>query len=466
MINKRMKSIIGVSLSNIFTIIVNVAISFLIPIFLTKYDYSQFKIFTFYGMYFPILHFGFIDAILILYAGKTLKDLEQTDLSGKIKTFGILQIGLFILSIVISIFFVSNLNIIIPIILFIFLQNANLLFDTLYRTTKKFSYYTRIKFLNRSILFLLILITVFNSNFQDLSYYIFAYIGVQLLLLIYNLFLSRRLLFSKNNSDTIGTNFIGFFKIGYPIVGAYILNLFIVGLARIFVENYYTKYDYAVYSFSFSIVSLVISVIISFSAVIYPLLFDFSEESRYKIFTLMGTIINIIYSFIVFLAPLIGLVILYVIPSYSDSVIYILLMLPLILYNVQYVIKILNYFYFKKKQKLLIVINGIILMIAISLFFLAIQLNLKLEYFSVISSFTLLLLVIGCEVILKKIYNFSTFKSIVFYIFSFVFSIIYLVPNGEYFGLLFFLLTITIYFSEIKSFIFNLKERKNENSND
>ena len=75
--NKVIKDIFIVALSNIIIALAGVVNGFIIPKVMSVTDYGFYKIFSLYATYITLLHFGFIDGILIMYAGKKKEELDK-----------------------------------------------------------------------------------------------------------------------------------------------------------------------------------------------------------------------------------------------------------------------------------------------------------------------------------------------------------------------------------------------------
>ena len=64
------KNMFFVAFSRGLSLVSNVFIGFLLPKFLSITDYGFYKVFTLYAVYTALLHFGFVDGILLKLSGK------------------------------------------------------------------------------------------------------------------------------------------------------------------------------------------------------------------------------------------------------------------------------------------------------------------------------------------------------------------------------------------------------------
>ena len=65
-----------VAFSRMVSLTASVLTGFLLPKILSVSDYGFYKVFTLYAVYTALLHFGFVDGILLKIAGKDYKELE------------------------------------------------------------------------------------------------------------------------------------------------------------------------------------------------------------------------------------------------------------------------------------------------------------------------------------------------------------------------------------------------------
>ena len=61
-----------VGFSNIVVLIGGIVTGFLVPLVLGVNEYGYFKIYTLYLTYTSLLHFGFVDGLLLINAGKNM----------------------------------------------------------------------------------------------------------------------------------------------------------------------------------------------------------------------------------------------------------------------------------------------------------------------------------------------------------------------------------------------------------
>ena len=71
------KNLIRVAFSRMISLLASIAVGLLLPKIFSITDYGYFKVFTLYSVYTALLHFGFVDGILLKLAGQNYLDLDR-----------------------------------------------------------------------------------------------------------------------------------------------------------------------------------------------------------------------------------------------------------------------------------------------------------------------------------------------------------------------------------------------------
>lgn len=74
------KNLFLVAFSRGASLVSSVFAGFLIPKFFSVSDYGFYKVFTLYAVYTALLHFGFVDGILLKLSGKSYNELDFSEM--------------------------------------------------------------------------------------------------------------------------------------------------------------------------------------------------------------------------------------------------------------------------------------------------------------------------------------------------------------------------------------------------
>lgn len=283
---KLIKNTLNLIFSNTIVLLINIMSAFITPAILGTNGFGYYKMFMLYIGYVPLLHFGFIDGILISNAGKSMSEINNS----KFRTYSLfIVIFEFIISSIMlsSIFFIRVNNINKEIIFFIavysFLLNIVNYFQLFSKAIMRFSELaasTRFQ----SYLYLAFLIIGFIlysfTDFQvNVTYYMFYYCLTQMILLAFYLFRYKNIVFGKRIHFKIEKyNICQLFKSGFMIVLSYQITLLMINADNQFISISFNISDYSEYAFAFSLASLLITVFSSISSVVLPYMKQMGKE--------------------------------------------------------------------------------------------------------------------------------------------------------------------------------------------
>ncbi len=285
------RDLLRVFSSNFINLIVGIITGFIVPAFLSLDQYAYLKTFTLYVGYVGILHFGFIDGIHIKYGGKHEEEIKKKELKGEHKFLIIFQ---FVITLITGILgLIINDMILIAFSFSILPINMQTYFKFLYQALGQFNIYSRIVVLTP---FLVLIVNLFNililkiNNFWPFVLgYIIVYYLVFMGLEIY--FLNK---FKNYSSQTNYTEVKEHFKIGSIIMLANLSTMFFYSIDRWFVKFTLSVEDFAFYSFSISMMTVINVLVNSVTMTLYPYLArnrdnKFLNELK-KYFLIIGTL--------------------------------------------------------------------------------------------------------------------------------------------------------------------------------
>ena len=342
MSNKKsaLKNIIHVAFSRGVSLLSGVAVGLLIPKILSVEGYGYFKIYTLYITYTALLHFGFVDGILLRLAGKDYEKLDKSKVRTYTVFFVSFQIAIGAAMAISSIFLQDSDYSFILLMLGInmIIINITSYYQFVSQATQRFAEYSARNFMVAvlKIAFVLVLLVAQMTNFFDVSYKIYV-IGLNFIdgfLLLWYIFTYRditfgqRTLLSESKKDIISI-----FKQGIILTAAYQVSHLVLSLDRQFVSILYSTEEYAIYSFAYNIVTLISTMISSLSVVLLPMLKKATEEfvkNNYK--NVMAVVSILVGISIACYFPL-DAFIKWFLPYYEYSTVYIRIVLPSLMYS-------------------------------------------------------------------------------------------------------------------------------------
>jgi O-antigen/teichoic acid export membrane protein len=354
--------------------------TFIIPKYLSMESYGYWQLFRLYANYVGILHFGFIDGILVRWAGK-----ELTQIGKEIK-------------IALRFLFLEQLVVIVPLCLvsyflfrpptqwiglmlltYTFISNLMTFFMFTSQAIRKFKMLTLVT-AGRGLWFLLLIILLFVSGYFDYYYVIFAFIFTFLIALaVFALWFHKYL---WDEISTIGS-LLAYGKrninIGiFVMLGNLILILFLT-VDRLMVSFFFSIEQFAIYGFALTVIMVVYTLVQAISQVFFPYLSASRPEGRARTYQLgRFAIVLACAAILVIYFPLVKLIEFYL-PHYVASLPILQILICTVIFSSMVQIIHINYYKAYGRQRQYFLWGIIALALSIILIFLAIKIVGTLE---------------------------------------------------------------------------------------
>lgn len=468
--NKFTRNVAMVAFSNILTILSGVLAGFVLPKIMGVTDYGYYKIFTLYISYVGLFHFGFIDGIYLLYAGKNYDNLDKNKFKFFTKFLFIFQSILLVLITGTALFFIKSYYGFIFIFVGINLIVLNL--TSYYQYVSQITYrFKQLAIRNTissiltivSILILLLLYKFYNLTYIQYQIYVIVYSCINLFLLVWYIYSYRDITFSRINKVAIDKKeILMLFKLGIPLLLSNLVGTLILTIDRQFVSILFDTDTYSIYAFAYNMLNLVTTAISAISTVLYPSLKVKTENELKDNYSKLNGIILIIVSICMLAYFPLVLIVNWMLPEYKYSLPIFQVIFPSLLFNTSITVVMSNYY------KSLNLINNYFIksIVALLLAFIA---NL-IAYFtfktsisiSVASVIVSIIWYFMMEMTIIKRWRISFIKNTLFSFFILIFFYVstYFIANIYLSGFLYLLsLIVFITIFERKNFI-NLVKRK------
>lgn len=465
------KNIAIVLISNIVSMAAGILIGFIIPKIMGVSEYGYYKTFTLYSSYIGILHFGFIDGIYLKFAGKKYEELDKEKFRMYFKfLFGMeLIASLIVLGISFALFNTAYFWVIFFVSLNILATNVTTYYEFISQITMKFKRTTARNIIRCSLnivsVLTLFLLWRFNETVIYNYYYVIITLSVNFLLAIWYVFTYRDISFGRSakirdNKDEITY----FFKVGIPLLLSNLVGQIIFIVDQQFVNIAFDNNTYSVYAFAYNMINLITVATSAISVVLYPTLKTMNEDTIKNNYAKINSYLLMFVAFCLIVYYPLALIVNHFLPKYDEALPTFLVILPgvmisssigVIKYNVYKTFnKIMNYFI-----KSIIVLA--IAIIADLVVYFVFQNTISI---SMVSIGVLLLWYILVELYFVRKYHVPWIRNIVYLVLVIGgFYGISFIPNiylamGVYF-LAFIVLTLIIYFNEVKTLFLKLKNR-------
>ncbi|MDU2693131.1 MAG: hypothetical protein E7C39_03250, partial [Intestinibacter bartlettii] len=375
--------------ANILTMLISIIMTLILPKFLGVTDYSYYQLYIFFISYVGFFHFGWIDGIYLKIGGMEYNDLEKSNYVTQFWMLNVLEIIIAAIISIFALFTIKNIDksfvlistsvcgvitILRTYLLFI-LQSTNRI--------KEYAKYTRV---DRFIYFALVIVFLF-LGFKN--YKIILYIDVfsKLVALVLCANKMKDIVFGKLNiSKNTLLEIFENISIGIKLMLANIASTLIIGVVRFGIQKNWDIETFGKISLTLNISNLLMTFINAVAVIMFPLLRREEESNLPKIYVILrNTLMIFLYMMLIFYYPL-KLILSTWLPQYADSLRYMALLFPICIYESKMSMLINTYLKSFRKEKSMLIINTISLILSLILTILSVFIlnNLTLAILSIV----------------------------------------------------------------------------------
>ncbi len=282
------KDLFMVAFSNFIILISSIITGFVVPKILGVVGYGYYKIFTLYLSYSALMHLGYVDGVLLTFAGKEYNELSQEKFRMYTKFFFFFQCVVSVLIVFIAMVLLKDRYKLIFLFLGIdiFAINMTAYYQYISQSTMRFDELSIRKVMFATFEIMLVLAIVwFNfvnkRKFIDVNIYVGGLVFIDVVLMIWYVFTYRKLSIGECDSfSNCKDDIKSFFKEGIILTIAYQAASIVFSLDSQFVSVFYDATTFAVYSFAYSLISMVTTVISAVAFVLLPRLRKINDKEK------------------------------------------------------------------------------------------------------------------------------------------------------------------------------------------
>jgi O-antigen/teichoic acid export membrane protein len=336
MSKKTLSDFLKIVLSNIIVLASSIITALVIPKLMGTTNYGYYKTYTLYMSYTALLHFGFVDGILLKHAGQEYDQLDRKPFRLNSKFYIVFQ-GL--VALVIATFAILGFKgiysfIALAIAVDTFSTNVTSYFQFVSQATMRFDELSKRKILYASCKLVAtgIIVFIYYCGFikqVPAQMYIFAIVAINAGLMIWYTHTYRDIVVGESNSFSQNKSILrSYFSTGIALTLSFQVSNLILSIDQQFVSSLFDKATYGVYAFAYSILNMATTIIGAISTVLLPNLKRRGVDTIQKDLPLgISGIFIIVFAGHVFYYLLIGFVSI-VLPDYLPSLVYLRIILP------------------------------------------------------------------------------------------------------------------------------------------
>lgn len=348
--------------------------SLIIPKYLSIEDFGLWQLFLLGSTYVGILNFGFLDGILIRWAGKELQDIkDEIPLAFRSLLFELIFVAGF-LSAIINFFASPFREIALAVMAYAIIFTLFAFFALMAQAIKKFRLVTLANIGKGGLFLFFVFILLIRG---DISYYplILANIITFFILLTLLILHFRDVLFHREISKISPLRYVrDNMAVGIYILLGNFIALILMTIDRLAVGSLFSVTQFAVYAFAMTMCSLATTFLQAVAQVFFPYLAGSDIEIRTKAYHLLRPALVIFWAGVLAAYFPFSAWIRYYFPHYVDSLPLMAILLCMIGFSSQIQILHVNFFKTYRRQRLYFILTGVSLVCAVALYLLAARL--------------------------------------------------------------------------------------------
>ena len=384
--NKSLMHVVSLIGSSIISIVLNLIIGFIIPKYISYSDYSSYKIFTFYIGFIPILHLGIIDGVLLKYSKFSIDEILKVNFKKLINQLYVFQLLFSIVFLLVSITMLNMSFQYIAVILAIPFVNIFGLYSKLLIIYNKFKIIALVNIVQKIITVIAIGV-MYILGISNYSLLVIAFFVAYIIQIGVSRIACKELF---ENSKTEDIRLLDSIKVGFPIIISYFISTLILGLDRMFIERMSIEYDYAMYSFAYSMITIVLTIFNSINSISFSYIMRIGSERRDRIYNIFGNTINFLMITLSLGLVLIIPLVKFIIPNYFDSIQYFYFLYPIVFLRIDYSLRLWPYMNALNMGRQILLINIGILIISFILNYCVLYFKLPIIYYALMTVVSLL----------------------------------------------------------------------------
>lgn len=357
-------------IANVVALLSSFLIVLVVPKIIGVEEYGYWQLYLFYTMYVGFMHLGWNDGIYLRYGGRKYEDLDE-------KLFFSQFYSLLILQLFFSVVILGSANLLVEdndkvfiismtAIVMVIMNVKNMpLF--IFQATNRIKEYAIITMSSKilSILFITILLVCGVRGFQLL---IISDAIAKLISLFISLYLCKNIIINKiSNFKIYVSEIFENIAVGSKLMFANIASLLIIGSVRFGIERSWNVETFGKVSLMLSLSNLLMVFINAVGIIIFPILKRTNERNLSSIYiNIRGFLTVVLFSTLILYYPLKEVFRIWL-PEYTDSLKYMALLFPIIIYEGKVALLINTYLKALREEKLMLRINILVLSITIPL---------------------------------------------------------------------------------------------------
>lgn len=349
---------------------VSFILTLIVPRYIDEYQYAYWQTYVLYAGYVGILHFGLLDGLVLRYSKYDYEELDKARLRSQFTILLIFTGVVTAIASAVSLFALGGENRYIFLFVSIAIVTKNIVTygSYMFQITNRINKYVILTIAQR-LTYGVIIIILLALRVNEFYYYCLADLCGDIIGIIISVIFNRGLFLGK----TIKINDT-FKELGLNISSGVILLLanwsamLMIGSAKMIIQWHWDDLTFGKVSFAFSVSNVFLVFVTAISVVLFPSLQRIDSDKLPEMYkSIRGLLSPLLFFIMLFYFPGCWILDMWL-PKYSQSLVYLGILLPIIIYSSKISLLTNNYLKVYRKEKWMLLANVISIAVGISVF--------------------------------------------------------------------------------------------------
>ena len=403
-------------ISNLMSMAISAIVTLVIPKMIGIEEYGYWQLYLFYSSYVGFLHFGWNDGIYLKYGGKEYYELDKKLFFSQFHMLVLFQLVIMFTVLILTNIFVIDQNrafILKMVSICMFIVNVRCMLLYIMQGTNRIKEYSQVTAFDR-LFYICSVVILLLANLREYKLMIIADLCGKLVSLLLSMYYCRDIVFRKISSFYFSfKETLDNIDVGIKLMFANIASMLIIGVIRFGIERIWDVATFGKVSLTLSVSSFLMIFINAVGLVMFPVLRRTNVNKLAEIYSTMRDFLMVV---------LLGVLIIYYpikpilsawLPKYADSLKYMAVLFPMCVYEGKMSLLINTYLKTLRKEKIMLSINVLTLLISLPIAFITIYWLKNLDFAVMSIVFLLAFRCIIAEFKLSKILDINVSKDII-----------------------------------------------------
>lgn len=346
-------------LAQLVSLTVAFVLNLIVPKFITIEEYSYWQTFALYVSYVGVLHFGLLDGLMLRYSQFDWEEIDKVRLRSQFFTLASVLLFFSITGVLISMILDDAISskLVLLVSIGIISKNVFTFNSYVFQLTNRIEKYAVLTIIHRLIMGIVIIVLII-LKVQNFIWYCCAELCADFVSFIITSRWNRSLYWGRiPNINYLLSETTSNVYSGIKLLIANWASMFLIGSARMVIQWRWDLITFGKVSFAFSLTNLFLSIITAVSIVFFPTIKRLDNDRLPLLYIRTRGILNkFLFAALILYFPLSYILKLWL-PQYSQSIYYLGILLPIIVFSSKVMLLTNNYLKAYRKEGLMLKIN-------------------------------------------------------------------------------------------------------------